>query len=309
MAMLASSNAATTVGILYCGEMGSAFGKLLRKGGLRVVTTCQGRSQTTLDGSRSSEIEILPTLNDVAAQSHVVFSFVLPAAAGEVAQQYALCHSIRPKDSIFVEGNSIGLDTLEQIERLMAEHEIPLVDAAVNGMANRLEDLGVLHVSGPRAGSIEAMCRGLMRVNDLGIRAGSASRMKLLMSGIAKGLPALFLEVAALAEQADLLESFLKSCQLFYPAIMSVVERTLPTFPRHAGRRAGEVRDVENMARALHAPAGMTHAAGEWIQLMSTIPWDQVAMGSPVDIRAVIQTVAKACAPANQPGPFSEVLK
>lgn len=309
MEMLAGSNSATTVGILYGSEMGSAFGKLLRKGGLRVVTTCEGRSQTTLDRARSSEIEILPTLNDVAAQSHVVFSFVLPAAAVEVAQQYALRGSLRPKDSLFVEGNSIGLETLEQIERVMAEHEIPLVDAAVNGMANRLEDLGVLHVSGPRAGSIEAMCRGLMRVNDLGTRVGSASRMKLLMSGIAKGLPALFLEVAALAERADLLESFLKSCQLFYPAIMTVVERTLPTFPRHAGRRVGEMWDVENMARALHSRAGMTHEAAEWIHLLSTIPWEQVAVESPADIRTVIQSVAKAGAPENRPRTFSEVLK
>jgi 3-hydroxyisobutyrate dehydrogenase-like beta-hydroxyacid dehydrogenase len=309
MEMLASSNSATTIGILYCGELGSAFGKLLHKSGLRVVTTCQGRSQATVDRARSSEIEILPTLNDLAAQSHVVFSFVLPSAAVEVAQQYALCHSIRPINSIFVEGNSVGLETLEQIERVMGEHEIPLVDAAVNGMANRLEDLGVLHVSGPRAGTVEAMCRGLVRVNDLGTRVGSASRMKLLMSGIAKGLPALFLEVAALAERADLLESFLKSCQLFYPAIMTVVERTLPTFPRHASRRVGEMWDIENMARALHSRAGMTHEAGEWIHLMSTIPWEQETAGSPADIRTVIQSVAKACASENRPGTFSEVLK
>ena len=45
--ILANSNSAKTVGILYCGEMGSAFGKLLRKGGVRVITTCQGRSRAT----------------------------------------------------------------------------------------------------------------------------------------------------------------------------------------------------------------------------------------------------------------------
>src|SRR5579863_10416494 len=202
-----------TVGILYCGEMGSAFGKLLRKGGLRVITTCQGRSRATEERARLSGIEILPRLDDVVAQSHFVFSIVLPSGAVDVARQYIGCHRMRPQDSVFVEANSIGLETLGQIERLMVEQNIPLVDAAINGVAHRLEDLGVLHISGPKAGSVEAICRGLLRVNCLGAQIGSSSRMKLLISGIAKGLVALFLEVGALAERADMLESFLEGCQ------------------------------------------------------------------------------------------------
>ena len=154
------------------------------------------------------------------------------------------------EDSVFVEANSIGLEALEQIDRMMAEQNIPLVDAAFNGVAHRLEDLGLLHISGPEAGSVEAICRGLLRVNWLGAEIGSASRLKLLMSGIAKGLVALFLEVGALAEQADMSDSFLESCHEFYPALMTVIERVLLTYPRHAARRAGEIRDIEQMGRA-----------------------------------------------------------
>jgi len=295
-----------TAGILYCGEIGSAFGKLLRKGGLRVITTCQGRSRATEEQARSSGIEILPRLDDVVAKSNFVFSLVLPSAAVDVARQYISCHQLRPPDSVFVEANSIGLETLEQIDRMMADQNIPLVDASIHGGAQRLEDLGVLYVSGPKGGSVEAICRGLLRVNCLGTQIGSASRMKLLMSAIAKGLAALFLEVGGLAERADMLGSFLENCQLFYPSLMTVIERTLPTYPRHAARRVGEIRDIEQMGRALHIRPGMTHEAGELIRLIANLDWDQVELGSPADIRMIIRSVAKAGLPENRSGAFSE---
>jgi 3-hydroxyisobutyrate dehydrogenase-like beta-hydroxyacid dehydrogenase len=302
-----SSNPGTTVGILYCGDMGSAFGKLLRKGGLRVVTTCEGRSRVTREQALASGIEILPRLDDVVAQSHIVFSIVLPSAAVDVARQYISCHQMRRQDSIFVEANAIGFETLEQIDRLMVDHNIPLVDAAIHGVAHRLQDLGVLYLSGPSARRVEAICRGLLRVNWLGVDIGSASRMKLLMSAISKGLVALFLEVGALAERADILESFLDSCQQFYPDFMTVIERILPSYPRHAARRAGDIREIEQMAHTLDLRAGMTHEAGELIQLIASLHWDQKELRSPVDIRTIIQSVAKACPPQNRSGTFSEV--
>lgn len=296
-----------TVGILYCGEMGSAFGKLLLKGGMRVITTCQGRSSATEERARSSGIEILPSVADVVAQSHFVFSLVLPSAAVDVARQYISCHPTRPSDSVYIEANSIGLEALEQIDRLMAEQNIPLVDAAFNGVAHRLEDLGLLHISGPEAGRIEAICRGLVRVNWLGAQIGSASRLKLLMSGVAKGLVALFLEVGVLAEQADMSESFLETCHQFYPALMTIIERVLVTYPRHAARRADEIRDIEQMGRAFHLRLGMTHEAGDLIQLMASIPWEQVELKSPTDVRKIIQAVAKACLVESPVDEFLEV--
>ena len=296
-----------TVGILYCGEMGSAFGKLLRKGGVRAVTTCQGRSHATEERARLSGMEILPRLDDVVAQSQFVFSLVLPSAAVEVARQYISCRQMRPQGGIFVEANSIGLEALEQINHMMAEQNIPLVDAAFNGGAQRLEDLGLLHISGPEAGSVEAICRGLVRVNCLCAQIGSASRLKLLMSGIAKGLVALFLEVGALAEQADMLDSFFESCREFYPAYMTIIDRVLVTYPRHAARRAGEIKEIEQMGRGLHARLGMTHEAGELLQLMASIPWNQVELGSPADIRMIVQTLAKACSLESRSRTFLEV--
>ncbi len=288
-------NPETTVGILYCGDMGSAFGKLLREGGLRVVTTCEGRSRATQEQAQASGFEILPSLDDVVAQSHFVFSLVLPSAAVDVAQQYLSRHQMRPEGSVFVEANSIGLDTLCEIERLMAARNVPLVDATFNGSAHRLQDHAVLHLSGPEAQSVASICKDLVRVNLLGARVGSASLTKLMMSVLAKGLAGLFLEVGVLAERAEMLESFLGSCRLFYPDILAAAERMLPTYPRHAARRLGEMRDIEQLGRAYRLKLGMTHEAGGWIRRIAGIPWVEKMLKGPADMPTVIKFVEKAC--------------
>lgn len=288
-------NREPTVGILYCGDMGSAVGKLLRKRGLRVVTTCQGRSRVTGEQALKSGIEILPTLDDVVAQSDLVFSLVLPSAAVDVAQQYASRRQLGPEDSVFVEANSIGLETLTEIEQLMAGQNIPLVDLTINGSAHRLKDHGVLHVSGPEAGQVEAIFQGLVRVNPLGPKIGSASLTKLLMSVLAKGFASLFLEVGVLADRADMLESFLKSCQIFYPDFVTAAERMLPTYPRHAARRVGEMRDIEGLAQELQVRLGMTHEGANWIKLIANQQWGPMNSVNSAAMRAVIHSVANAC--------------
>lgn len=75
----------------------------------------KGAARPPKNGPYPLGIEILPTLEDVVAQSHFIFSFVLPLAAVDVAQQYLHCSHLHAQDSIFVEGNSIGLEAMGQI--------------------------------------------------------------------------------------------------------------------------------------------------------------------------------------------------
>jgi len=91
--------------------------------------------------------------------------------------------------------------------------------------------------------------------------------------------------------------SFLESCHHFYPSLMTVIERLLPTYPRHAAGASGRYGTSEQMVGLLDLRLGMTHEAGELIQLIASLHWDQVELGSPADIPQVIQSVAKACAP------------
>ena len=273
--------------------MGSAFGRLLLKDGLRVVTTCEDRSPGTEEQARAAGIEILLSLDDVVSQSQIVFSIVLPSAAVEVAQQYANRQQMRPRNSVFVDANSIGVNTIEQIERSMDRQKIPLVDATIQGGAQQLENIGLLNISGPSAKSVEELCRRILRVNRLGERIGSASCMKLLIAGMNKTLVAMFLEIGTMAERVGMLEAFLENCRQFYPGIMTVIDRTLPTYPRHAARRVVELRNLEECGQAYQMSLDVIHEAGNLIERVSAIDWNEMDLGSPADIHTIVRCLEK----------------
>lgn len=282
-----------TVAILHCGDMGAALGRLLRETGVRVVTTCENRTHATEERAHASEIERLPGLSDVVDQSDIAISLVLPHAAVEMAREYADCHQrLSKKNSIFVDANSVGLDALRQVERVMAEREIPLVDAAIHGGAHRLQEVGVLYLSGPSAGRVEDVCRGAVRVDHLGEQVGAATGIKLVLAGLSKTLAAMFLEIGVLAERTGILRSFLDNCHHFYPGVMDAVERTIPTYPRHAARRVGEVRDIVKLADSSGSPARLMQQAGDLIEIMASIDWDPQIGPSP-DLQTIIRSLAE----------------
>jgi hypothetical protein len=74
---------------------------------------------------------------------------------------------------------------------------------------------------------------------------GQASALKMIVSGIPKGLSGLFIETMLFAQDMDLLNEALEACDEIYPSIMEVIRRMLPTYPQHAARRCEELREVE----------------------------------------------------------------
>jgi hypothetical protein len=103
----------------------------------------------------------------------------------------------------------------------------------------------VVYLSGAAAGLVADLFGGLMRVQVLGELPGQASALRMLLSGLTKGVVALFVELAVAARQAGVQDTLLAAYQASYPGVMELVERSLPTFPRHAARRGTELQEVE----------------------------------------------------------------
>jgi 3-hydroxyisobutyrate dehydrogenase-like beta-hydroxyacid dehydrogenase len=89
-----------------------------------------------------------------------------------------------------------------------------------------------------------------VRVRVLGNEPGRASAMKMLLSGVSKGLCALFVELALLGGRRGMSPEFLEEFSRIYPGVAAVVDRMLPTYVKHAGRRAAEMNALEDTARA-----------------------------------------------------------
>src|ERR1700730_4748491 len=78
-----------TIGVLYPGEMGASFAKLLGDAGYRVVTTLEGRSTRTHRLCREAGLSVVDSLAELLRDSAVVISLVSPGAALSLAKGVA----------------------------------------------------------------------------------------------------------------------------------------------------------------------------------------------------------------------------
>lgn len=263
-----------TVGVLYPGEMGASFGKLMTAADVRVVTSLKGRSAKTAQLSRDAAIEPLPSLAEVAAESTLVFSLAETSAAVQVAQSYASVAHLAPPGAIYVDANSIGPETVRRIEVIVSACGCDFVDGAINGPAKTLSTGGTFFLSGPRADEVKGFLSPMMRVRVLGPQVGRASTMKMLLGGLTKGLCALFLELSSTAEQRQMLPDMMEACTMIYPGITTVIDRMLPTYARHAGRRSAEMRELEQTVRNSGIEPGVIAAVRELHQQLANLPFD-----------------------------------
>ncbi|MDB5356862.1 MAG: putative dehydrogenase [Phycisphaerales bacterium] len=239
-----------TVGILYPGEMGASLAAVLRARGARVVTTLAGRGEQTARRASATGVEVLESLADVVRASEVLICLVPPASAEQAADDYCELAHLSPPGALYVDANSIGPELSAALASRVARHGRGFVDAAINGLSKNLTTSGTLFLSGPRAGEVARLFGDSVAVKLLGDQPGRASAMKMLLSGLSKGVCALFVETALTAHRHGMLAEMAESYTRIYPGIMALVDRMLPTYAGHAARRVDETRELEQTAQA-----------------------------------------------------------
>src|SRR5258708_20011805 len=121
----------STIGILYRGEMGSSFGKLLCEVGFRVVTTVEGRSPRTHRLCHEAGLSVVDSLSGVLALSDVVISLVSPGAALSVARDVAAHMEGSSRSLLYIDANSISPMTVAQISEVLCQVPVDFVDASI----------------------------------------------------------------------------------------------------------------------------------------------------------------------------------
>lgn len=264
-----------TIAILYPGEMGSSFGKLLCEAGLLVLTTAEGRSPRTQHLCREAGLRVVDSIDEVLRHSNIVISLVSPAAALSVATNVAAHIKESSRRLIYVDANSISPMTVAQISEVFRHLPIDFVDASIFGLAAQLRQRGTLYLSGPRAKEIADLFEPLLRVKAVGDVPGQASALKMIVSGIPKGLSGLFIETMLFAQNMHLLNEALEACNEIYPNIMEIVTRMLPTYPQHAGRRSEELREVEETMLMSGSIPQIVSAVREATSSLAEINWSK----------------------------------
>jgi len=262
-----------TIGILYPGEMGTSFGKLLREAGFCVVTTIEGRSSRTQRLCHEAGLTALASLGEVLERSHIVISLVSPQAALSLARDVAARRERPCRRLLYLDANSISPKTVAQIDEVLRDASVDFVDGAIFGLASQLQKRGTLYLSGSRATELLAQFGSLIAVKVAGEMPGQASALKMIVSGIPKGLSALFIETMLFAQQMDLLDEALRACDEIYPSIMEVINRMLPTYPRHAVRRCEELQEVEETMLRSGMKPRIVHAVREVTSALANVSW------------------------------------
>lgn len=247
----------TTIAILGPGDLGTRLAALLSGAGHRTVTTLEGRSARSAGRWAEAGLETAPTLAAALRDAEIVISTVPPDAALGVAREFldATPDTGRP---VYVDANSIAPPLVRTIAALVEGRGGTLVGATLHG--NPLAVAGQIFLSGPTAARVATVMDDVLRVALLGDDPGRSKELKLLVAAMSKGLCALYLETARAAARAGLLDDADAALRHAYPAMMDDLDRMIPTYGPHAGRRIAELTALVELESALGVEPDMATA-------------------------------------------------
>jgi len=232
-----------TVGILGYGEAGEAFATHLSDQGVSVVVTTQSPEAVRAELGPDSPIKVAADPAAVARQSEVIFSCVWPETAAAVARDAAA----ELDGTLYVDFNSIGVETVRDIARTVEDGDGVFLNASIMGSVRRLGADVPLAISGRPVETGESMLREFaFSVESYGRDPERVAVLKMCRSAITKGLLVILTEALLPAHAYDLHEEVLDSVDA------SFADQTLGSFARlflvdmthHGARRAGELDEV-----------------------------------------------------------------
>jgi 3-hydroxyisobutyrate dehydrogenase-like beta-hydroxyacid dehydrogenase len=174
--------------------MGSAVGSALLRGGARVVSTLEGRSERTARLAREAGIDLLDGLGDVVATADVVLSIVPPSEAVAVASHVRGASLVADLNAVSPEtARGLGVD----------------VDGSISGPPPVAAGTTRIYLSGPRAGEVAALPFDGIEVVVVGDEVGAASAVKMSTASVYKGSVALLTQALRAADHYGVLEHVL----------------------------------------------------------------------------------------------------
>lgn len=265
----------TQIALLYPGSMGCALAEALAPLGHQLVSYLAGRSRRTHENADRARVRGLSTFEQLVDAADAVVSLVPPNAASRVAHRYATAlrssrrwTGVEPRP-LFIDANSVAPATVVAIDKAVRGAGGRFVDGAFLGPSTPIGRKTLLLLSGPDARAAAEIFQSTIAVKMIGGTVGHASAVKMAIALVTKALTALFLEMSCAATKAGCLDATLEAMRQLYPGTMEFVERNLPTYRTHAGRRVIEMREVEAWLDELDQRGAMTRAATAVLECVS----------------------------------------
>lgn len=288
--------------------MGSALADILLSNGCQVITSVDGRSESTRQRCESTGMSVRGCVAGVVSEADVLLSTVTPHSVLDIAQIVARAVEHRSRPLIYIDANSVSADVCAQLEDLFSGRPVRFVDAAIHGQASRLRTQGTIFASGTEASVVSELFAADVRVRLLGLQPGNASLMKMSLGGMSKGMIGLFLQSGMIAERSGMLTEFCEELGHYYPDVLSFVERSLPTYPRHAGRRAQEMQELKTTLEQFDLPVGTAIELGKVFSQLDSSQWSSLCAlePGPLPVNRLVELIA--CSKNSMTEPSSEFV-
>jgi 3-hydroxyisobutyrate dehydrogenase-like beta-hydroxyacid dehydrogenase len=241
-----------TLAVVSPGAMGSALARVWRQGGLRVVSTADGRSARTRRLAEEAGVELLPDLDAAIAEADAVVSVVPPGAASSVSRDVASAAQRAGVRPLLADLNAIAPRTVRDLDH----GRLDLVDGSISGPPPLRPGTTTLYLSGMRAAELAEVPAPGLDVRVVGAEIGLASAVKMSTASVYKGTVALLAHALAAARANGVLDVVVEDLRGSYPQLVTqpgpVVGRAIAKSPRYVD----EMREIA----ASQVDAGLTAA-------------------------------------------------
>ncbi len=248
------------IAILHPGEMGATIGAAAVKAGARVLWASEGRSPATRTRAEGYGFEDRCRLGDLLRTSQVVISVCPPDAALAQANDVARFGFA----GLYIDANAISPKTALKIRKEIEAGGACFVDGCIIGPPVRTARTTRLFLCGERAESAAALFRGsLLEAVPFGVKAGSASALKMCYAAYTKGSAALLLATRAAASAYGVDAMLTAEWSRLRPGLEAASEDAVTFSAAKAWRFVGEMGQVAETFAVTGLPDGFHKAAAE----------------------------------------------
>jgi 3-hydroxyisobutyrate dehydrogenase-like beta-hydroxyacid dehydrogenase len=283
-----------TVGILSPGDMGAAIGKMLRDGGLEVVTCLVDRSDLTRLRAREAGFRDAPDLDALVSEVDLLLSVLVPAEALPLAERVAASMRRTGATPVYADCNAVAPRTVAAIDRLIADAGAAFVDAGIIGGPPHPGSNTRIYCSGPDTAPLEALRAYGLDVRVVGPAIGQASGLKMVYAASTKGTTALWTELLAAARALGLDDPLMAEFGMSRSDVSRQLMAAIPSMPRRARRWVGEMEEIATTFADLGlTPRIMEGAADLYRMVGATRLADQTSRQPDPSLDAVLDALAE----------------
>ena len=271
MSPAASTTVRPTVGLCGVGAMGSAFGRRLGEGGLRVVTDGSRRSPATRSRLAAAGIEDLGDLGEVVAQADLVFSIMGSATAGAAAEDVlAALERSTARRPVFIECNLADPQQVVELGERFGALGVAVLDVGIVGPPPQPGGAApTFYVAGPDPGRLFFLREHGFDVQVAGAALGAASALKVCSAAVWQGCLALIAEVAVTAARYGCADAFLTDLREHQTQLHDWFVPALAEAPERARRWSGDMLTVGTTMAHVGTSSGYHFAAARLYDAMA----------------------------------------